>query len=85
MRAAAPYIDDLLPVHNLAALVDLARHLNGLNSGRAVRRQPHPLSAPETGEAVAAAAAPVQRSWHRDANPSFRHPMWGRGSQGREG
>ena len=30
MRAAAPYIDDLLPVHNLAALLDLARHLNGL-------------------------------------------------------
>ena len=30
MRAAAPYIDDLLPVHNLAALIDLARYLNGL-------------------------------------------------------
>ena len=84
MRAAAPYIDNLLPVHNLAALVDLARHLNGLNSGRAVRRQTH-LEVPDTREAVAAEAAPVQRSWHRDANPSFRHPMWGRGPQGREG
>ena len=84
MRAAAPYIDDLLPVHNLAALVDLARHLNGLDSGRAVRRQSH-TEMPDASEAVAAAAAPVQRSWHRDANPSFRHPMWGRGSQGREG
>ena len=29
MQAATPYIDDLLPVHNLAALLDLARHLNG--------------------------------------------------------
>ena len=84
MRAAAPYIDDLLPVHNLAALVDLARHLNGLNSGRAVRRQTH-AEAPDAREAVAAEAAPTQRSWHGDANPSFRHPMWGRGSQGREG
>ena len=84
MRAAAPCIDDLLPVHNLAALVDLARHLNGLNSGRAVRRQTH-AEAPDTREAVAVKAAPVQRSWHGDANPTFRHPMWGRGSQGREG
>ncbi|MDE2861104.1 MAG: VWA domain-containing protein [Chloroflexota bacterium] len=84
MRAAAPYIDDLLPVHNLAALVDLARHLNSLDSGRAVRRQSH-AEAPDESEAVAAAAAPVQRSWHRDASPTFRHPMWGRGEEGREG
>ena len=84
MRAAAPYIDDLLPVHNLAALVDLARHLNGLDSGRAVRRQRH-AEAPEPIPAATAAAAPAQRSWHRDASPSFRHPMWGRGSQERQG
>ena len=25
------------------------------------------------------ATAPGQRSWHRDANPTFRHPLWGRG------
>ena len=78
MRAAAPYVDDLLPVHNLAALLDLATYLNGLTTSWPVRRQsaPPPL---ETTEAVA--SAPTQRSWHRDANPSFRHPMWGRGSQ----
>ena len=78
MRAAAPYVDDLLPVHNLAALLDLAHHLNGLTTSWPVRSQsaPPPL---ETTEAVA--AAPTQRSWHRNANPSFRHPIWGRGSQ----
>ena len=81
MRAAAPYIDDLLPVHNLAALVDLARHLNSLDGGRPVRRQ----RSAEAPVAATAAAAPVQRSWHRGANPTFRHPIWGRGSQGREG
>ncbi len=81
MRAAAPYVDDLLPVHNLAALLDLARHLNGLTTSWPVRRQ----SAPPPVEATeAVAAAPTQRSWHRDANPSFRHPMWGRGSQDRD-
>ena len=81
MRAAAPYVDDLLPVHNLAALLDLARHLNGLTTSWPVRRQSAPPLV-ETTEAVA--AEPTQRSWHRDANPSFRHPMWGRGSQHRE-
>ena len=50
MRAAAPYVDDLLPVHNLAALADLARHLNRLDSGRPVRRQRH-AEAPETAAA----------------------------------
>ena len=81
MRAAAPYVDDLLPVHNLAALLDLARHLNGLTTSWPVRRQSAPPPV-ETTEAVA--AEPSQRSWHRDANPSFRHPMWGRGSQDRD-
>ncbi|MFO7538784.1 MAG: VWA domain-containing protein [Chloroflexota bacterium] len=30
MQAALPYIDDFLPVHNLASLEDLAHHLAGL-------------------------------------------------------
>ena len=82
MRAAAPHIDDLLPVHNLAALLDLARHLNGLTTSRPVRRQGH-AQPPEVVEAVTAAAPAAQRSWHGDANPTFRHPLWGRGSRER--
>ena len=81
MQAAAPYIDDLLPVHNLAALLDLARHLNGLSGSWPVRKQPS-LPTTETAEVVAI-AEPSQRSWHTGANPSFRHPMWGRGAQER--
>ena len=84
MQAATPYIDDLLPVHNLAALLDLARHLNGLTTSWPVRRQ-LPAPSTETAEVVTAAATPGQRSWHSNANPSFRHPMWGRGSQERGG
>ena len=80
MRAAAPYVDDLLPVHNLAALLDLASYLNGLATSWPVRRQ----SAPPPMEATdAVVTTPAQRSWHTQANPSFRHPMWGRGSQSR--
>ena len=84
MRAATPYIDDLLPVHNLAALLDLAHHLNALGSSWPVRRQ-SPSPAVEEAQAVEAVAAPAQRSWHREGNPSFRHPMWGRGDPGPDG
>ena len=82
MRAAEPFIDDLLPVHNLSALLDLAHHLNGLSSGRSVRRQTPPI--PTEKEEVLAETQPSQRSWHRSANPSFRHPLWGKGEQERQ-
>ena len=77
LRAATPYVDDLLPVHNLAALMDLARHLNALSTATPERRQRPSPAASEPSEPEP--AAPPQRSWHRDANPTFRHPLWGRG------
>ena len=77
MQAAAPYIDDLLPVNNLAALLDLARHLNSLSQSRPARQQ---QQAPRPAEETVTAAGPLQRSWHTGANPSFRHPAWGRGT-----
>ena len=39
MQAALPSIDDFLPVHNLASLEALARHLNSLPAHRPARRQ----------------------------------------------
>jgi uncharacterized protein with von Willebrand factor type A (vWA) domain len=39
MQAAMPYIDDFLPVHNLASLEDLAEHLKQVDDHRPVRRQ----------------------------------------------
>jgi uncharacterized protein with von Willebrand factor type A (vWA) domain len=39
MKTALPYIDDFLPVHNLASLEDLAQHLQLVSSGRPVRYQ----------------------------------------------
>lgn len=38
MQAALPYIDDFLPVHNLASLEQLAAHLERLPSRRSARR-----------------------------------------------
>jgi uncharacterized protein with von Willebrand factor type A (vWA) domain len=37
MHAALPFVDDFLPVHNLASLEALARHLNMLSDGRGGR------------------------------------------------
>ncbi len=37
MQTALPYIDDFLPVHNLASLEDLARYLSELDERRRVR------------------------------------------------
>ena len=39
MREALPFVDDFLPVHNLASLEDLGRHLERLPADRPVRRQ----------------------------------------------
>lgn len=39
IKAALPYVDDFLPVHNLASLESLARHLNSLPERRPVRRK----------------------------------------------
>jgi hypothetical protein len=37
MQAALPYIDDFLPVHNLASLEDLARRLTDVDGRRGIR------------------------------------------------
>ena len=39
MRTAMPFVDDFLPVHDLASLEDLARHLEQLPIDRPLRRQ----------------------------------------------
>lgn len=41
IRAALPFIDDFLPVHNLASLEELAEHLGHLSERRPERRQHH--------------------------------------------
>ena len=78
MRAAIPYIDDLLPIHNLASLEDLARHLNTLPGSRPERRQR--IVPPEVEDDTPAPARVRGSSRHRAANPTFRHPLWGRDS-----
>jgi uncharacterized protein with von Willebrand factor type A (vWA) domain len=39
IQAALPYIDDFMPVHNLASLEELAAHLARLGQGRGPRRK----------------------------------------------
>ena len=51
MQAALPYVDDHLPVHNLASLESLARHLNTLSPKRPARRQ-MPQTLPPSDQAI---------------------------------
>lgn len=48
MQAALPYIDDFMPVHNLASLEALAEHLSQIDDYRPVRRQHPVLPAPDS-------------------------------------
>ena len=82
MQVALPLVDDHLPVHNLASLQDLATHLASLSPQRPGRRQ-QPVLLPATADSIIASGDPRGRqvSRHAGAKPTFRHPMWGRGSE----
>ena len=93
IRAADPGNAGRHPVHRRSAAGAQFGGASGLGApfectrrrvGRPCPEAVSRTNAAELAEAVAAPAAPVQRSWHSDANPSFRHPMWGRGEQGRD-
>ena len=77
MQAALPFVDDHLPVHNLASLQDLADRLNRLPAHRPARRQQPsvtPTLAPEP--APPPTSTPVR---YTGPAPTFRHPPLGRG------
>ncbi len=59
MQAALPWIDDFLPVHNLASLESLAAHLNRLVDRRPARRQ---LAPPLAGSRPGAVERPGNRA-----------------------
>ena len=42
IQAALPYVDDFLPVHNLASLEELANQLERIDDRRPIRRQQRP-------------------------------------------
>ena len=79
MQAALPYVDDHLPVHNLSSLENLAEHLNSLSPQRPARRQQASITVAVADTDERAAPRSGQRSGHPKANPTFRHPLWGRG------
>ena len=84
IQAALPFVDDHMPVHNLASLEDLAVHLSNLGNRREARRQQQPrpvnvaIDGTAEGHAESSLAPPSQSSVHSGANPTFRHPLWGR-------
>ena len=59
MQAALPFVDDFLPVHNLASLEALATHLNALPPQRPVRRQQAPTTVLGPAQMHAPVAQPL--------------------------
>ncbi len=75
MRAALPFVDDFLPVHNLNSLDSLAQHLSTYSPHRALPQAYRPPVAEEPEpEPVVAVDRPIDRI----KLPTFQHPMWGK-------
>ena len=74
MKAALPFVDDFLPVHNLNSLESLSQHLSNLGDDRQLG-QGYRAPMPEEPE-----PEPVveDRPIDRLNLPSFQHPMWGK-------
>ena len=75
MKAALPYVDDFLPVHNLNSLESLAQHLSSLGPERNLGQAYRP---PAAEEPKPEPVAPVDRPIDRLNLPSFQHPEWGK-------
>ena len=80
MQVALPFVDDFLPMHNLASLEELAQHLSRLEPRRSGRKQiarstllgNAPLE--QEAENNEPTDYPSAQSGHL---PTFRHPAWG--------
>ena len=76
MKAALPYVDDFLPVHNMNSLQALADRLGDIGPERYPVRAYRPqLPEPEPEPPPMPEDRPIDRILPR---PTFRHPMWGR-------
>ena len=75
MKAALPFVDDFLPVHNLNNLESLAQHLSSLGPDRVLGQayRAPAVEEPEP-EPVVAADRPIDRL----KLPTFQHPEWGK-------
>lgn len=85
MQAALPFVDDFLPVHNLASLEELAQYLNSLDTRRSGRKQMPRVPkfeddfSPQAGQTGETADGPPSDT---RPQPTFRHPAWGQGPLG---
>ena len=79
MKAALPYVDDFLPVHNLNSLEALSKHLSELGPDRKIGQA---YSAPVSAEPEPETPVLEERPIDRLNLPSFQHPMWGKRPRG---
>ena len=88
MQVAMPFVDDFLPVHNLASLEELAGHLSSLDVRRSGRKQRPRVSLPENIDPdEPGSSIEVKDQLRRPSGPlpTFRHPAWGRGPEDAQG
>ncbi|MDA0264182.1 MAG: VWA domain-containing protein [Chloroflexi bacterium] len=78
MKAALPFVDDFLPVHNLNSLQSLAQHLNSLAPDRTLGPAYHTPAKEQEPEPEPGAAAAPDRPIDRLKLPTFQHPQWGK-------
>ena len=86
MQVALPFVDDFLPVHNMASLEELAQHLSTLEARRSGWRQKprsHLVEDERSSEAQENHEPTDHASAHVGPAPTFRHPAWG--SRARKG
>ena len=84
LQAVLPYVDDHMPVRNLANLEELAAHLSNLGNRRDARAQQRPAQPAIEDEATQEAAENgTEPPAHSGSAPplAFRHPLWGRRSR----
>ncbi len=86
LQAVLPYVDDHMPVRNLASLEGLAEHLSNLGTRRGARPQ-QPPPRPEAASDDATEENTANGTAHPvlagpDHTLAFRHPLWGRRSGG---
>ncbi len=74
MKAALPFVDDFLPVHNLNSLESLSRHLSNLGDDRQLGLGYHAPMPEEPEPEPVVEDRPIDRL----NLPSFQHPMWGK-------
>ena len=79
LKAALPYVDDFLPIHNLDSLETLAHHLSQINPRKtSTPYRPREDRQNDDDSTNLDITTRIKQNINPALAPSFRHPLWGR-------